>query len=276
MTDWKVENWLDDTQLSQIEYSAYWNDEEKEKEKEWYVLDAGFTKFEEFLNKTNLPDDLKICIEVLKADYKRQLEWVGIDLAAGNLWAVPFLFKLGKIDKLYCLDISKHRLFKNGLAVLDHYSVPGDKVVLVYGSFYNLRFEDESIDFAFLSTAFHHAERPIDLLKEIKRVLKPNGICIIIGEPIISYYVGFFKNLIKMFALLFLSNNVSKRFFKKTEYVKKLIPSIRELYPSDNVTGDHFYTSKEYYSMFGSVNFKVRRLPNPKMRSQSFILLKGY
>lgn len=124
MTEWQIENWLSNSQIREIEYSGYWNDEEKEKSKEWYILDGDFSKMERYLETTGLPQDLKTCTEVLHTAFNRQLAGVGIDLAAGNLWATPFLCNLPNVSKLYCLEYSKHRLLKIGPAVLDHYRVP--------------------------------------------------------------------------------------------------------------------------------------------------------
>jgi len=44
--------------------------------------------------------------------------------------------------------------------------------------------ENNSVDFIFLCQAFHHADDPEKLIYEIRRVLKPDGIVIIIGEHI--------------------------------------------------------------------------------------------
>ena len=54
------------------------------------------------------------------------------------------------------------------------------------GSFYQLKFDNSSLDIVFLSSAFHHAENPLRLLTEIDRVLRPGGRLILIGETHIS------------------------------------------------------------------------------------------
>jgi len=60
--------------------------------------------------------------------------------------------------------------------------------------------DNESIDFCFCSQAFHHADDPQRLLNEIKRVLKPSGIVLMIGENpvyIFDFIKTYIKNLIK-------------------------------------------------------------------------------
>lgn len=126
---------------------------------------------EVYLKKSGLVDDLYNSIMIAKK-YGIKINGIGVDLAAGNLWAIPHLNKLGDFEKLYCLEYSRHRLFKLGITVLNHYSVPCEKTILVYGNFYNLHLPDKPVDFLFLSQSFHHAENPDDLLKEMRRVLK--------------------------------------------------------------------------------------------------------
>jgi ubiquinone/menaquinone biosynthesis C-methylase UbiE len=86
-------------------------------------------------------------------------------MAAGNLWAVPRLLRLGTVDKIYCLEYSKHRLLQIGPAVLEYYGVPKERVVLALGSFYDLHLKNKSLDFVFMSQAFHHADDPNRLLR---------------------------------------------------------------------------------------------------------------
>jgi len=273
MTEWNIEYWLTNSKAKKIEYSDYWDDEEKERNKEWYILDGDFSKMEHYLQKIALPQDLMQCVNTLKVDFKRELCGIGIDIAAGNLWAVPYLFNLGKINKLYCLEYSKHRLLKIGPKVLEHYNVPKEKIVLVFGSFYDLHIKDNSMDFVFLSQAFHHADNPEKLLQEIHRVLKPNGIVIIIGEHIINYRKAYLKHSIKFIIRTFLPNFVQKKLFGKTFQVKTLIPKSGELFPPDPVLGDHYYTEGEYRSFFSKYGFKIKHIKNRKSQFQSFILV---
>jgi len=202
------------------------------------------------------------------------LRGVGIDLAAGNLWAVPCLFKLGKIEKLYCLEYSKHRLTKIGPKVLQYYNVPMEKVVLVFGSFYNLHLEDNTLDFVFLSQALHHADRPDELLSEIYRVLVPDGIVVIIGEHKIKYFTIYIKNTIKFFISIFISEKLQEKIFGKTFKAKGLFPHSAQLLQPDSVLGDHYYTFGEYDDMFLRHGFQMKHLRNFNSQFQSFVLLK--
>ena len=275
LTDWHIENWLPDLKINEIEYSQYWNDEEKEKSKEWYILDGDFLKMERYLKTTGLLQDLRQCIEVLHTDLNRQIAGIGIDLAAGNLWAAPYLLNVGTVNKLYCIEYSKHRLLKIGPAVLDHYGIPKEKVVLAIGSFYDLHVDDQSFDFVFMSQAFHHADDPKRLLEEICRVLKPCGVVIIIGEHIVNYRKAYIKHFVKFLISTFMPEKLQKKIFNKTFNVEKLIASPREIYAPDPVLGDHYYTDAEYNSMFSKYGFRIKHVRNHHSRFQSFVLIRA-
>lgn len=275
MSNWNIEYWINESEIKKIEYSDYWDNEDNEKGKEWNILDGDFSKMESYLQKSGLLYDLKICVECLKNDFKIELCGVGIDLAAGNLWAASYLFNMGKIEKLYCLEYSRHRLLKIGKEVLEHYNVPQDKISLVLGSFYDLHVSDNSLDFVFLSQAFHHADSPDKLLSEIHRVLKPNGVVIIIGEHIIYYENILVKHAIKYIISILIPKKVQHILFGKTYHVKTLIPTIGESISSDPILGDHCYTDKEYRLLFSKYGFKIKQNKNHKTRFQSFVLVNN-
>lgn len=280
MNEWHIQKWISDSDINQIEYSEYWNDEEEEKKKEWYVLDGNFLKMEQYLRKTGLPQDLTLSAKILRTDFNRQLSGIGIDLAAGNLWAV---------DKLYCLEYSQHRLLKVGPAVLDHYGVPKEKIVLVLGSFYDLHIDDNSLDFVFMSQAFHHADKPHRLLEEIRRVLKPHGVVIIIGEHC-DYRKAQIKHAIKFLISVLVPERLQERIFKRIFRVRTLVASSNEIFRPDSILGDHYYTDSEYRSMFSKHGFQVnyppaswgvscgdfmKHLRNHNSQFQSFVLVRN-
>ncbi len=268
MADREFLNWLDKTDTPDIEYSEYWNNEDIEKEKEWYILDGNFIKMENYLKTAGFLEDLQICAKILKDEYNLTIHGVGIDLAAGNLWAIPYLLNLGNVDKIYCLEYSKHRLFKLGPVVLDHYNVPFDKTVLVYGSFYDLHLEDKSLDFIFLSQAFHHAGDPDRLLNEMQRVLKTNGCIVIIGEQFIGEpspndFSAYCKYWIKLSIHFLMPETLQEKLFHRTFRLHKIFPTPTDLHPPDPILGDHCYTSTQYTRMFKAHGFIELPIPDP-------------
>jgi ubiquinone/menaquinone biosynthesis C-methylase UbiE len=108
---------------------------------------------------------------------------------------------------------------------------------------------NESIDFCFCSQAFHHADDPQRLLNEIKRVLKPSGIVLMIGENpvyIFDFIKTYIKNLIKIILPL-------KRFQKRVVY--KRFPKFNDLFYPDNELGDHFYRINDYVDFLITQDF---------------------
>jgi SAM-dependent methyltransferase len=273
MTDWPIERWLSDAEIAEVEYSTYWNDEDQERQKPFYVLDGDFAKMERYLEATELPRDLQTCAAVLRNEFGRSLAGVGVDLAAGNLWAVPHLLKLGSVDKLYCVEYSFHRLAKIGPRVLEHYGVPPAKIVLARGSFYDLHLADRSVDFVLLSQTFHHADRPGELLKEIRRVLKSSGVVIIIGEHNVREWRERIKHAVKFSISAFLPFAVQEKLFGRSFQVDiSRGQTLGTL--SDSILGDHLYTVRAYHQMFSSCGFKARRIRNRSTNYQSFVLTR--
>jgi len=281
MHSWKIERWIEPSEIKNIGYSAYWNDEGLEKDKEFYVLDGNFSKMENFIKKSGMDADLKMCVDALNKIFGRELTGTGIELGAGNLWAVPHIFYCGKgkIEKMHCLEYSEHRLLKIGPKVLEHYRISPDSVTLVLGSFYNLKLDDGSMDFAFLFQSFHHADDPDKLLSEIRRVLKPSGVVIMIGEEDMNFnkrietiYQIYFKHMIKFIISSFMPLRLQQKFFRKSFNVNTFLPALKTFFPSDPVLGDHRYTLSEYRKMFSKHGFKFRRLIRPGAEHCSFIL----
>ena len=274
-SSYRVTNWLDEAKPAKAEYQDFWDNENNEQGKETDVLDGDFTKLERYLNEIGSIQDLADCIRVLREKFGRQLSGEGIDLAAGNLWAAPHFASIESIRKIYCLEFSKHRLLKHGPALLDHYQVPPDRVELVLGSFYDLRLPDRSMDFVFLAAAFHHADRPKELLAEIRRVLTPSGVVIIIGEHKLPVIRAYLKNAVKFFLTRILPEGVQMKLIEKKLRADRLFPGVHDLFPTDQILGDHYYTPKEYADMFASCGFIAKRVRRANSIFASYILFKA-
>src|SRR5437660_12532446 len=107
MTERPVERWIDDE--SGIEYSGYWNDEELERSKPWYVLDGDFSKMERYIAEVGLDGDLELALRTLRDSRGRGIGGTGLDLAAGTLWAEPKLLAAGTAERIYAVEFSRHR-----------------------------------------------------------------------------------------------------------------------------------------------------------------------
>jgi SAM-dependent methyltransferase len=265
---WSFERWISDDEVSGLEYSMYWNDERVERGKPFDVLGGDFSELERYLGEVGLVKDLATCLNALSTP----LAGRGIDLAAGTLWAAPILLNAGAVERLYCLEYSRHRLLSIGPRVLEHYDVAPERVVLVYGSFYELQLEAASLDFALLSQAFHHADRPAELLAELRRVLKPRGRAMIIGEHILRAR-DYALYAARVGASRALPRPVQRRLLgHELDVHATLRPSARDVMPTDPVLGDHAYSSDEYRRFFRQAGFAVRPVRRPRSHYQSFVL----
>lgn len=254
----EIQFWLTDQELEGIFSGEYWNDEEKERKKEWYILDGNTNKLINYLKKkTTYFEEYKSIIKF--AGKKRlSIEGTGIDIAAGVCWTTALLSRIETVDKIYALEISKHRLLKIAPVVSDLFNANKQKIIRAIGSFYDIKLPDKTIDFCFMSQAFHHADKPEKLLSEIWRILKPSGFILIIGErPIFTsdFLRNYIKNVIKMIMPL-------SRFKKRP--VCKLFPSFRELFPPNVESGDHRYRIADYSHIFKQNGFHLYQNNEPR------------
>jgi ubiquinone/menaquinone biosynthesis C-methylase UbiE len=184
-----------------------------------------------------------------------------------------------KLKSFCSVDYSEHCLINVGQEVLKHYKVNCEKLSLCVGSFYDIKRPDASLDFIVMSQAFHHADDPNKLLKEMRRVLKPGGFIIMIGELFIP------KPLyLKCYANYVVSRICSSKFFPKIFKKIKLLDRLgskkfkgdfQDIYfPPDPNLGDHYYLESQYRRFFRENNFMFKRVPASLVNHLSYVLFK--
>ena len=263
MPDWELVTWLDPGELEDVEYAGYWNDEEAERRKEWYVGDGDFSRMARYLDESGLAADLEHAVSELRRD-GRGIGGRGVDVAAGTLWAAPRLLAAGA-EHVVCVELSRHRLVQLGPQVLEHYGVRPEQVTLALGSFYDLRIPDGTLDFAFLCQALHHADRPEALLAELRRVLRPGGTAVVVGEHVLG--ARHYATAAARTAVAALPRELQRRVLGRV-----LEPSSHPLVlPPDPVMGDHFYTPRQYRELFVQSGFSARAIRRPGSPMQGFL-----
>lgn len=106
-----------------------------------------------------------------------------IDLGAGTCWLAGKVSQLKRIEEVVALDISKKFLTTVGSRIISHFQGDVSKIKFAVSSFNHVPFDAENFDCAFLIAAIHHSLSPIKTLIEIKRILKQDGILIIVEQP---------------------------------------------------------------------------------------------
>jgi ubiquinone/menaquinone biosynthesis C-methylase UbiE len=233
-----VERWLSDEELGRIYTASYWNDIEQEKDKPWWIEDGDYERCRRYL------DDSGLMLEYRQAEeFVRSMGGDGlkvVDLAAGIGWTSSLLSRVENVAEVHCVEISSHRLER----LLPHsvvmYGGSAAKIRRYLGSFYDVKLPDHSMDVVFLSQAFHHADRPLRLLMECDRILKPGGRILVVGEHWLR------------------PTWVMRRFLAMLFRKRRIVTDLHELFPPDPVLGDHYYRRSEYYLLFGAMGYRTR------------------
>jgi ubiquinone/menaquinone biosynthesis C-methylase UbiE len=111
------------------------------------------------------------------------IQGVGIDLGGGVGCISATLAKRKNVKKIYCVEVVEDVVKLCQPIVKEE--ILGDqanKVISVVGDFDNLNLGDNTLDFAVSWDSMHHSTNLIKTLKECKRVLKKNGILIIVDR----------------------------------------------------------------------------------------------
>lgn len=234
----EIDSWLTDAELGAIYSTEYWNDIEAEKHKPWWIEDGDYDRCRHYLEASRL-----------MLEYRQAESWVRemsreslriLDLAAGIGWTSALLSKLDCVAEVHAVEISRHRLERLFPHAVVMFAAREDKIHRYLGSFYDLQLPKQSMDVVYLSQAFHHADRPLQLVTECDRILRPGGRLLIIGEPRIT------------------RRQVIRRFFGELLRTRKIVLDFYELFPTDRESGDHYYRRADYYFMFRSLGYRFQ------------------
>lgn len=233
----ETERWLSDTDLQRIYTAEYWNDIEEERKKEWWIENGDYDRCREYLDRSGLLAEYRQA-EAFIAD-RPSTNLRVIDLAAGIGWTSALISRLPNVSEVIAVEISRHRLERLFPHAVRMFDGQAQKLRRCIGSFYDLHLPDASADVIFLSQAFHHADRPLHLLTECDRVLKPGGRIIVVGE----HWIG--------------ARRIVRRFLSVLLRERRIITDVHRLFPPDDLLGDHCYRRSDYYLLFGALGYAV-------------------
>lgn len=259
---YQIYQWSDSNELQRLNSYEYWNNEDEEEKKEWDIRDGNFEKLEKYIKTLGLDNDLRQALKESGICGKTKL--TGIELGGGVCWSAPVLIEeLNDITEMWFLEFSYHRIAKIAPLLLEHYKIPENKVKLILGSFYEINCPNETLDFVLLSQALHHAAEVERLLAEIHRVLKKNGVVIIIGEQKCGWKLVVYNALERWRDIIF-GNRYSQSIML---YKQSGCLSI------DNELGDRLYSLGSYRRMFRRNKFKYKRISTQR-NGLGFVLWK--
>jgi ubiquinone/menaquinone biosynthesis C-methylase UbiE len=105
-----------------------------------------------------------------------------VDMGCGGGWLSAYLSNFQNVAKIYSIDSSQNYLQNFLPHVISLLSGNIEKVFPIKGFFTPLYFKDESIDLIVISSAIHHADNLSIVLDEFYRVLKNDGMLLILNE----------------------------------------------------------------------------------------------
>ena len=138
-----------------------------------------------------------------------------LEIGAGGAWLSAELSKLPKVVEIVATDVSplllKEQAPKVFLALGAHHA----KITRIPGDFHKLDFRNNHFDFVVCSEVLHDATNIVQVLREVKRVLKPGGQFVAIREPV--WPLVKIKSRSKMMAKL-VATGVNDHFYSLADY----------------------------------------------------------
>jgi SAM-dependent methyltransferase len=236
---------------------AHWNSDEAARNQVWYIDSPDqISRVTDLLNSIGLQREFDFFVNRFRHLVKGNV----LDVAAGICWATAQLSKLADVSAVDALEFSLPRIDKFADNVIAGLNGDESKIRKIYGSFYDIH-PERKYDLAYLSQAFHHADKPVLLLAELDRVLKPGGAIAMLGEhPVTSWQI--FKRFIRVFLDGLRSGKLS------------FIFNFRKLFPPDLIGGDHEYRRSDYQLLLESLGYSVEYVPVPGGSSTIIVALK--
>ena len=138
-----------------------------------------------------------------------------LEIGAGGAWLSAELSKLPKVVEVVATDSSPRLLKEQAPKVFQALNAKTAKITRTPGDFHKLDFPNNHFDFVVSSAVLHDAANIVQVLREVKRVLKPGGRFVAIREPI--WPLVKIKSRSKMVAKL-VSTGVNECFYTLSDF----------------------------------------------------------
>jgi SAM-dependent methyltransferase len=107
-----------------------------------------------------------------------------LEIGAGGAWLSAELSKLPRVVEVIATDFSPKMLKEEAPRTFKLLKANSAKITCMPGDFHKLDFPDTHFDFVVSSAVLYHATNMVQVLREVKRVLKPGGQLVAIREPV--------------------------------------------------------------------------------------------
>jgi len=138
-----------------------------------------------------------------------------LEIGAGGAWLSAELSKLPKVVEIVTTDYSARLLKDQAPKVFKLLGANVAKITRVPADFHELDFPDNHFDFVVSSEALRDAANIVQVLLEVKRVLKPGGRFVAIREPV--WPLVKLRSRSKMVQKL-VETGINDRFYTLTNY----------------------------------------------------------
>ena len=166
-----------------MNYRQYWNDEEAERSKPWWIESPDDDKLLRFLRvETNLEKCFRDGLAF--AGLNGGLQGRALDLAAGVCWTSAILSRCTEISEVFAVDYSEHRVGKIAPLVFQQLEADKSKIVTRCDDISTARWDDRSFNFVVFCQALYMSAKPFEILRDVWRILKPGGMVLIACEHI--------------------------------------------------------------------------------------------
>jgi SAM-dependent methyltransferase len=200
---------------------------------------------------------VRIAVQCNYFDAIKKIDWASyfgkdclvLDLGCGGGWLSGHLSTFESVDTIYALDSSKYFLLDMMPKIITLMEGRPEKIASIEGLFVPLLFEDDMLDAVVASSVLHHADNLEGVLKEIKRVLKKDGLLFILNETP-SSGIRHILSVTKAFIKIFVNN-----LFRNYKTTSGSISSSGYLY--DPYLGDRDYPLWYWKEAIGRSGFTI-------------------
>jgi ubiquinone/menaquinone biosynthesis C-methylase UbiE len=132
----------------------------------------------------HVAEDLPVFIPFLQR--KCGLDFAGriLEIGAGGAWFSAELSKLPKVVEITATDLSPRQLKEEAPRVFKLLKAHAAKITRMPADCHKLNFPENHFDWVVCSGVLHHTANIVQVLREVKRVLKPGGHFVAIREPV--------------------------------------------------------------------------------------------